>query len=419
MNMKFIYYYMNKDIKNNDKSMAKTKIKGKLQYLVAWIVIIFILWFVKSDKNIGHIFRELFCKLIYATPENAYGLEERDKYDTYAEADLYENAASWEDTVYAYCVDSETAQTQSAEVINENTDSEKTDESETKNSNASNEQEVKEKADISKEQEKYIAAMASFDSYKQNILSDFDLLQSSYYVVDSSTSVLPEELDGVNLAGMDLTIDTKSEDYKILIYHTHSTESFEDSRPGERSDTVVGMGDYLTELLSEKYGVMVYHDDTAYDIVDGTLDRSAAYDYARTSITEILKEHPSIEVVIDLHRDGVADDTHLVTEIDGKPTAQIMFLNGMSRLSQNGDIEYLPNSHKIENLAFSLQLYLTAAANYEGFMRRIYIRGYRYNLDLADRCLLVEVGGQTNTVEEAKNAMEPLAAILYKVLSGK
>lgn len=73
-------------------------------------------------------------------------------------------------------------------------------------------------------------------------------------------------------------------------------------------------------------------------------------------------------MVIDLHRDGVADDTHLVTEIDGKPTAQIMFLNGMSRLSQNGDIEYLPNSHKIENLAFSLQLYLTGS----GKLRRSY-----------------------------------------------
>lgn len=412
---------MNKDIKNNDKSMAKTKLKGKLYYLVAWIIIIFVLWFAKSEKNIWHIFQELFCKLIYATPDYEYGFGETDEYTAYAEADLYENAALWEEQVYVYCVDAETGQNQTAKEDRLDT-AQENNKDVIENEARAEEAEEKgkeEKTDISKEQEKYIAAMASFTSYKQNILSDFDLLKSSYYVVDGSTSVLPEELDGVNLAGMDLTIDTESKDYKILIYHTHSTESFEDSRPGERADTVVGMGDYLAELLSEQYGVKVYHDDTAYDIVNGTLDRSAAYDYARTSVAEILKEHPSIEVVIDLHRDGVADDTHLVTEIDGKPTAQIMFLNGMSRLSQNGDIEYLPNSHKIENLAFSLQLYLTAAANYEGLMRRIYIRGYRYNLDLADRCLLVEVGGQTNTVEEAKNSMEPLAAILYKVLSGK
>lgn len=375
----------------------------------------------KSEKNIWHIFQELFCKLIYATPDYEYGFGETDEYTAYAEADLYENAALWEEQVYVYCVDAETGQNQTAKEDRLDT-AQENNKDVIENEARAEEAEEKgkeEKTDISKEQEKYIAAMASFTSYKQNILSDFDLLKSSYYVVDGSTSVLPEELDGVNLAGMDLTIDTESKDYKILIYHTHSTESFEDSRPGERADTVVGMGDYLAELLSEQYGVKVYHDDTAYDIVNGTLDRSAAYDYARTSVAEILKEHPSIEVVIDLHRDGVADDTHLVTEIDGKPTAQIMFLNGMSRLSQNGDIEYLPNSHKIENLAFSLQLYLTAAANYEGLMRRIYIRGYRYNLDLADRCLLVEVGGQTNTVEEAKNSMEPLAAILYKVLSGK
>ena len=125
------------------------------------------------------------------------------------------------------------------------------------------------------------------------------------------------------------------------------------------------------------------------------------------------------EVVIDLHRDGVSEDTYLITEIDGKKTAQVMFLNGVSRLNKNGDIAYLANPYKTENLAFSLQMYLTAQANYDSYVRKIFVKGYRYNLDLKPRSLLVEVGSQTNTVEEAKNAMEPLAAILYKVLSGK
>ncbi|MGN0394824.1 MAG: stage II sporulation protein P [Coprococcus sp.] len=409
--------------------MAKSKIKRKLNYLVIWIAIIFALWFVKCEKNLWHIFQQMLYKLIYAVPSDEYGnyvIKEDEYYGEYAETyedELYAEGKMWDKKVYDYCL-AECAE--NLQYVDEETDKEKLGNAEQiksadsiiKNEKKGGEEET-DKTKNSETQDKYIAAMASCTSYKQEILSDYDLLKASYYIVDSSTNILPEELNGVKLTEVDLTIDTDSEDYKILIYHTHSTEAFADSESGKRSDTVVGMGDYLAELLEEQYGVKVYHDDSAYDIVNGTLDRSAAYDYAREGVIEILDKYPSIEVVIDLHRDGVSEDTRLVTDINGKPTARLMFLNGMSRLNQNGDIEYLPNSHKINNLAFSLQLYLTAAANYENLMRRIYIRGYRYNLDLADRALLVELGGQTNTVEEARNAMEPLAAILYKVLSGK
>mgnify|MGYP002263196930 FL=1 len=108
----------------------------------------------------------------------------------------------------------------------------------------------------------------------------------------------------------------------------------------------------------------VYNETTAYDMTGGELDRRAAYDYAREEVQKILTEYPSIDVVIDIHRDGVAEDTYLITEIGGKKTAQIMFLSGVSRLNKNGDISYLANPYKTENLAFSLQMYLTAQANY-------------------------------------------------------
>ena len=120
--------------------------------------------------------------------------------------------------------------------------------------------------------------------------------------------------------------------------------------------------------------------------------------------------------VIDLHRDGVSEDKHLVTEVNGKPTAKIMFFNGLSRTTQNGDITYLPNPYIQDNLAFSLQLALKAKEYYPDWMRTIYLRGYRYNLHLRPKALLVECGAQTNTVEEEMNAMEPLADILNKVL---
>ena len=267
-----------------------------------------------------------------------------------------------------------------------------------------------------------IAAMAGCRSYMQEKLADYDYIKPyiAHNGVRVHTGIRYYRITGkTEQKDMDLTIDTEDKNYKVLIYHTHGTESFKDSEPGKVEDTVIGVGDYLTQLLEENYGVAVYHDTTAYDMTGGELDRSAAYDYAREGVQKILTEYPSIDVVIDIHRDGVAEDTYLITEIGGKKTAQIMFLNGVSRLNKNGDISYLANPYKTENLAFSLQMYLTAQANYESFVRKIFVKGYRYNLDLKPRSLLVEVGSQTNTVEEAKNAMEPLSAILYKVLSGK
>lgn len=81
-----------------------------------------------------------------------------------------------------------------------------------------------------------------------------------------------------------------------------------------------------------------------YDLINGELDRSKAYDMAKPDIQKILEENPTIEVVIDLHRDGVNEGTHLVTEVNGKQTAQIMFFNGLSKTRANGEIDYLGKS---------------------------------------------------------------------------
>ncbi len=124
-----------------------------------------------------------------------------------------------------------------------------------------------------------------------------------------------------------------------------------------------------------------------------------------------MQENPSIQVILDIHRDGVAEDLHMVREIGGKPTAPIMFFNGMSQTPE-GPIEYLQNPYKKENLAFSLKLQLNAEAYYPGYTRKIYLKGLRYNLHLRPRSALIEVGAQTNTLEEAKNAMEPLSELI-------
>lgn len=262
-------------------------------------------------------------------------------------------------------------------------------------------------------------------TYTRKQLKKQSFLLSKIFVVDSNTSMTNEELDLANLLDRDLSVEglkdgigaDGSRQYQILIYHTHGSESFADSREGVKEDTIVGVGSYLTKVLEEQYGIAVYHDETAYDIVDGVLDRSKAYENAYASVTKILEENPSIQVVIDLHRDGVNEETHLVTDINGKRTAKIMFLNGVSRSNMNGEIEYLNNPNKLTNLAFSFQMFLVGKEDYGDYVRKIYVRSLRYNLHLMPRTALIEVGAQNNTLEEEKNAMEPLAAILDKVLS--
>ena len=77
---------------------------------------------------------------------------------------------------------------------------------------------------------------------------------------------------------------------------------------------------------------------------------------------------------------------------------------------------YLPNPYIADNQALSFQMQLAAEEYYPGLMRKIYLKGYRYNLHMKPKSMLIEVGAQTNTLQEAKNAMEPLANILALVL---
>ena len=249
-------------------------------------------------------------------------------------------------------------------------------------------------------------------------LNDFEYLVSNFYTVDSVTYINPSELNASELLGKDLRIDLSTGGSKILIYHTHSQETFVDS-DNDPSTSIVGIGRYLTEILNNKYKIPTMHHEGVYDLINGKLDRSEAYEFAKPEVEQILAENPSIEVVIDLRRDGVADTTHLVTEINGKPTAQIMFFNGLSRTRVNGDLVGMANPYLQDNLAFSLQMKIAAETKYPGFARRNYLRGYKYNMDLMPRMLLIEAGAQTNTVEEMRNAMEVLADLLNSVLTGR
>lgn len=249
-------------------------------------------------------------------------------------------------------------------------------------------------------------------------LADFDYVMNQFFILDSNTETNAQQISAPRFLKEDLSVKKDSSVPQILIYHTHSQEAFADSREGQTEDTIVGVGDHLTELLEKTYGYQVIHITDAFDMMGGTLDRSKAYDYARASIEKVLEENPTIEVVIDLHRDGVPDERHLVTQVNGKPTAQLLFYNGLSYTVSQGAVSYLPNPYIEENLAFSFQLEYQAAQYYPDLYRGIYLAGLRYNLHLKPRALLLEAGAQTNTVEEVRNAMEPFADILNRVLKG-
>lgn len=245
-------------------------------------------------------------------------------------------------------------------------------------------------------------------------LEDFDYLRRTFYQIDNTTTIGKEQLNVDKLLGPDLTLNMEVDGPQILIYHTHSQEGYKDSQAEDDSTTVIGVGDVLTKLLEEK-GFDVLHHKGKYDVGD----RDHAYSNSAGPLEQILKENPSIQVVIDIHRDGVNEKTRLVTEQNGKKMAQIMFFNGLSRTTATGDIAYLKNPYIADNLAFSFQMQLAAAEKYPGLTRRIYLKGYRYNMHFCPKSMLVEVGAQTNTVQEAKNAMEPLADLLAKVLKSE
>lgn len=249
-------------------------------------------------------------------------------------------------------------------------------------------------------------------------LQNYDYLLNEFFVVDPNTTTDSSQINVEELMGRDMTLEKDSGQPQILIYHTHSQEEFVDSVAGDVNTTVIGVGEHLAQILRDEYGYQVIHNTDTFDLVDGQLDRSKAYNYAEPVVTQILNENPSIEIVIDLHRDGVDESKHLVTEVNGKPTAQVMFFNGLSRTAMNGNLDYLPNPYIEDNLAFSFQLEYLAKQYFPDYTRCIYLKGYRYNLHVRPRSLLLEVGAQTNTVEEAMNAMEPFAWLLNRVLQG-
>ncbi|GHV40970.1 hypothetical protein FACS189490_07010 [Clostridia bacterium] len=249
--------------------------------------------------------------------------------------------------------------------------------------------------------------------------TDFSLLRKNFYTVASGTDMTEKDFNAEELVNADMKLVPGNEP-KILIIHTHMYEGYANSDPDNIFDGVFGVGERLARTLADKYGISCLHNAERYDVVNGVIGvTDGAYERMEPSVIKILENHPTIEVVLDVHRDGIDDDKKLAATINGQPVAPIMFVNGLSKIKSGNtltDIASLPNPFLKQNLAFSFQSQLAANELYPGFARRIYLNAWRYSLNMMGKSLLIEIGEQKNTKEEAFASAELLADVLARVL---
>ncbi len=251
--------------------------------------------------------------------------------------------------------------------------------------------------------------------------NSYDEIFSSTYVVDSRAGIAEGMFDFQAFEKEDLTLTkpTNSEP-KVLIFHTHGNEQYKDSK--DISEGVYLLGETLEKELEEKYGINTVHIEKRYDIVDGKTQILGAYERMEPDVQAMLKKYPSIEVCIDIHRDGLPGDMKQVVDVNGEKYAPLMFVNGLSSFNNKGTVEELTdlaNPNLETNLAFSYRLKQATNAKYKGLFKDIYLNAYRYSLHMKPKSILLEVGAQNNTVEESVRSTKKFAEILAGVLKGE
>jgi len=215
-----------------------------------------------------------------------------------------------------------------------------------------------------------------------------------------------------------LNLVARSSKPQVLITHTHTTECYlshdtgvyhadDATRCSDPANNMVAVGKRVAAEL-EALGIGVIHDTEIHDQPYNT-----AYGHSKAAIQRYLQQYPSIRVVLDLHRDAIYDgSTHIkpTATIKGKKAAQIMIIVGMM------NTDSVPNTHTAENLAFGARLQQHVHRTYEGLARPMLLANARYNQQLTNGSLLIEIGSDANTLEEACYTGELLGRSLGTVL---
>ncbi len=219
----------------------------------------------------------------------------------------------------------------------------------------------------------------------------------------------------------DIDFNANSDEIQVLITHTHTTECYLDydagffnpdtkSRTDDATQNMVAVGERVAQQLRQA-GIGVVHDTEIHD-----QPYSGAYTHSRKAVEKYLEQYPSISVVLDIHRDAVyqSDGTRVkpTAVINGKKAAQMMIIVGMKNTKS------VPNSHTAENLSFGARLQQTLHAQYGGLMRPMVLADARYNQQLCNGMILVEVGSDVNTLSEALYSGELLGKGLVETLKG-
>lgn len=216
-----------------------------------------------------------------------------------------------------------------------------------------------------------------------------------------------------------LSWDLRQGEPAVLILHTHTTESYTKGeetyeetsrfRTLEESYNMLSVGDEVKRIL-EQAGIAVTHDRQIHDYPS----YNGSYVHARNALEELLEKYPSVELVLDLHRDALEKDGRQVRTVAGggdSPVARLMFVVGTDAVRK---------SHKNweENLSLALKLHLLLEKATPGIMRPVNLREQRFNQDLHRHALLVEVGTAGNSHSEALAAARKLAEAIAALALG-
>lgn len=206
----------------------------------------------------------------------------------------------------------------------------------------------------------------------------------------------------------------------ILIYHTHATEAYfktedcnyEDNgqwRTLENDKNVIAVGNRLAEILQNQYGISVIHDITNHE----PPKLATAYSRSVKTMEQYREEYPSLVMYIDLHRDSYGNDPQEVADyvtIDGKECARLMFVVGTGEGATGTGYGEMPDFEA--NYALAECITEKLAEVDKKLVRNIRVKTGRYNQHISNKCLLVEVGHNANTLEQALNSVEYLAAAI-------
>lgn len=242
--------------------------------------------------------------------------------------------------------------------------------------------------------------------------SNASITRSSFNIMQNCGDIdIEKQVNIDQLLAKDLSIKSDVNEPQILIIHSHPQESYSVDDTGNKG-TVIDVGDELEEILEANYDVSVLHLEG-----DGNSELIGAYERIATRVKKVLKEYPSIEVIIDIHRDGAIKPT--TTIIENEPTAMINIINGLcidSKAGTIGSLKGCTNPYIKDNLSLSIQV---KSKDKVSLIAPITLAKFRYSLHMLPKSLLIDVGNSMDTVEAAKNAMQPFSEILADVLDLK